>query len=903
MEAPLASRQAALLSQVFAALRPPAVEEAPASDDSEHDLGRRLCLEVLCQTPDYAELLVAHIVSRADLGPLACASKRLAAAVRKPPFADLGMFRTPFGAEHGCRLQPHQLRSLRHMRAAEDPPGWRFGELRGGILADDPGLGKTVTMLALIVRSAGTMPGVPSDFWDTEDGWAQLRSNPVGHRALLKLLNAIHREFMNPLDQVMPTEQMKARFQEALAPLLAFANYGARSSDEMRTLNEFERAVGACLKIALEARGEGHRAPNGMVGMLARRERKRLCDSVRQALNEVRSGLDRHNRAFHVSPMGRRALFERNLLAASCTLVVVPMALLEHWFEQIRRHVDLCSLSSDGCGHGVVWIDGMGDMSDLHDFRLRAADLIYSCMADEYVLAAHRIVLTTYERCASEASRSLHCMASANSPLMRLRWLRLVVDEGHELGSHEVSDANRFIAALPAERRWVMSGTPTAGRAVAGHDGAIAQLGRLLGFLREPKYGLGLLEEARRRRASSLWHREVAKPMLSADAKVVPTLVLLLQPLMVRHTKADLHLPEPIFLPVLEASLNRAVGERERDFTARVCRNVAAHVLAVMREARHERKRISPSKSSRAALPAKAVVYSDFQNDLEQVINWLVQMEGNEKVAQHWGDFRSTELARFRTGRTSFRECPRCGFHNEQQVRGDSCDRPLLDILLAPHDAPANWDQDEDSRMWPVEQERVYIRDPTAPSGWRRWEQHDFERFRTWGTSSSSQRLVWVSTAPGSHFGSRLPPPTWPPDVALHSPGMTLMGGPGGLCLPGRLRGWGRCGSWHGPPRENKHGSITYRGCPPGWTAQGVFYDESSHPILRPVPWSQKILDTYILVLCEDGSHGLDLSFVTHLFIVNPIKDPAKFQQVVSRAHRMGAQESVRVETIHLWND
>lgn len=67
-------------------------------------------------------------------------------------------------------------------------------------------------------------------------------------------------------------------------------------------------------------------------------------------------------------------------------------------------------------------------------------------------------------------------------------------------------------------------------------------------------------------------------------------------------------------------------------------------------------------------LHSQAVVYSDFQNDLEQVTNWLVKEVGQDAVAQHWGDYRSTELARFRNGRISYRECPRCGFQNEEQV-------------------------------------------------------------------------------------------------------------------------------------------------------------------------------------------------------------------------------------------
>ena len=53
-----------------------------------------------------------------------------------------------------------------------------------------------------------------------------------------------------------------------------------------------------------------------------------------------------------------------------------------------------------------------------------------------------------------------------SSPLLQLRWLRLVVDEGHELvgGDGDLEQAtSSFIAELFAERRWVVSGTPTTG--------------------------------------------------------------------------------------------------------------------------------------------------------------------------------------------------------------------------------------------------------------------------------------------------------------------------------------------------------------------------------------------------------------------------------------------------------
>jgi hypothetical protein len=91
------------------------------------------------------------------------------------------------------------------------------------------------------------------------------------------------------------------------------------------------------------------------------------------------------------------------------------------------------------------------------------------------------------------------------------------------------------------------------------------------------------------------------------------------------------------------------------------------------------------------------------------------------------------------------------------------------------------------------------------------------------------------------------------------------------------------------------------------WEERGVLYhdatpaDPGGAPILRGVRTETNTLDTFLLMLCHDGSHGLDLSFVTHLFIVNQIADPAVYQQVVARAHRMGATGPVKVHTLRLW--
>ena len=65
--------------------------------------------------------------------------------------------------------------------------------------------------------------------------------------------------------------------------------------------------------------------------------------------------------------------------------------------------------------------------------------------------------------------------------------------------------------------------------------------------------------------------------------------------------------------------------------------------------------------------------------------------------------------------------------------------------------------------------------------------------------------------------------------------------------------------------------------------------------ILDKVPWITNNDDASILLLHKDGSVGLDLSFVTHIFLLDKINDPALENQIISRAHRAGATGPVRV--------
>ncbi len=55
-----------------------------------------------------------------------------------------------------------------------------------------------------------------------------------------------------------------------------------------------------------------------------------------------------------------------------------------------------------------------------------------------------------------------------------------------------------------------------------------------------------------------------------------------------------------------------------------------------------------------------------------------------------------------------------------------------------------------------------------------------------------------------------------------------------------------------------------------------------------------------VMLMSEIGAIGLDLSFVTHIFLMDEIWDKSVEAQVIARAHRMGATSAVHVEQLEM---
>ncbi|RVW54344.1 DNA repair protein RAD5A [Vitis vinifera] len=114
---------------------------------------------------------------------------------------------------------------------------------------------------------------------------------------------------------------------------------------------------------------------------------------------------------------------QENTLTSGGNLIICPMTLLGQWKAEIETHAQPGSLS--------VYVHyGQGRLKDAK------------------ILAQNDVVITTYGVLASEFS-----------PEVKVHWFRVVLDEAHTIKSSK-SQISMAAAALIADRRWCLTGTP-----------------------------------------------------------------------------------------------------------------------------------------------------------------------------------------------------------------------------------------------------------------------------------------------------------------------------------------------------------------------------------------------------------------------------------------------------------
>ena len=195
---------------------------------------------------------------------------------------------------------------------------------------------------------------------------------------------------------------------------------------------------------------------------------------------------------------------------SSCTLVVVPSTLVKHWSEQIRMHVAAGMLKVK-----IMSGENRGENENNH---ARGAGH-HGILPRE--LCQFDVVLTTFSYLSTEWRRH-----KGESAFMRVHWLRIILDEGHELGrSVTLTNRLQMCCMMRADRRWVMTGTPTP----SGTDSEVRHLFPLLKFLQVSPF--------HQRTGVSAYRRLIQRPFGNYDGDGVRRLNGLLEHVMIRSNK------------------------------------------------------------------------------------------------------------------------------------------------------------------------------------------------------------------------------------------------------------------------------------------------------------------------------------------------------------------------------
>ena len=226
---------------------------------------------------------------------------------------------------------------------------------------------------------------------------------------------------------------------------------------------------------------------------------------------------------------------------SSATLVILPPVLISHWLEQIAfttgaaedgpsvcvvggakgKSVAGANGAVNGEGDASRWLFGIEGDADESDLGVDGEDTwtgVGGASAGSVRRAQRHDSLSSFHGLAPRelANRwdlvivpvnRLSYEFSRDSPILRVHWQRVVLDEGHQLGGASAITAKLSMAcALRAHARWVMTGTPTP----ATLKGAgVGHLHPLLAFLRQPPYAS----------SQQLWMQAIQRPLDGGGAK------------------------------------------------------------------------------------------------------------------------------------------------------------------------------------------------------------------------------------------------------------------------------------------------------------------------------------------------------------------------------------------------
>ncbi|KAG2603342.1 hypothetical protein PVAP13_5KG764400 [Panicum virgatum] len=526
------------------------------------------------------------------------------------------------------------------------------------------------------------------------------------------------------------------------------------------------------------------------------------------------------------------------------TLIVVPANLIDHWTTQIQRHVSSDTLN--------VFVWGDHKKPSAHN------------LAWDY-----DIVITTFSRLSAEWS------PQKRSALKQIHWFRVVLDEGHTLGSSlALTNKLQMAVALVASNRWILTGTPTPNTPTS----QVAHLQPMLKFLHDEVYGQNYQS----------WDSGIHRPFEAQMEEGRVRLVQLLQRTMISARKADLKNIPPCMKKITFLDFNEGHAKSYNELVVTIRRNI---LMADWNDPSHVESLLNPKQWKFRAATIKNVRLSccvaghikvaEAGEDIQETMDALVQ-KGLDPSSDEYQFIRYALL----NGASCFRckvwcrlpvitPCQHLLCLDCVALDSEKCTLPGCGNHYEMESPKTLARAENPNPKWPVPKDLIELQ----PS----YKQDDWDP--DWQSTSSSKVAYLIEKLrslqeTNMNHGNNIT------NTACHANALS--------CQPQAMLDKVIIFSQflehiHVIEQQLTIAGITYAG------------------MYSPMPLGSKRSaltkfqeDPTCMALVMDGTAalGLDLSFVTHVFLMEPIWDRSMEEQVISRAHRMGATRPIQVETL-----
>ncbi|KAL1564338.1 F-box protein [Salvia divinorum] len=552
---------------------------------------------------------------------------------------------------------------------------------------------------------------------------------------------------------------------------------------------------------------------------------------------------------------------------SSATLIVVPSNLIEHWKTQIERHV------RPGQLRVYIW----GDQKKKPSIHNLAWD--------------YDVVITTFNRLSAEWT------PRKRSVLMQVHWLRVVLDEGHTLGSSlNLTNKLQMAVSLTATNRWLLTGTPTPNTP----SSQLSYLQPLLRFLKEEPYGQN----------QRSWEAGIIRPFEAEMEDGRSRLLQLLKRCMISARKKDLKAIPPCIRRVTFVDFSDEHAKSYNELVETVRRNI---LMADWNDSSHVESLLNPKQWKFRAATIKNVRLScsvaghvrvsDAGQDIQETMDVLVE-NGLDPMSQEYGLIKYYLLYGGNCVRCKewcrlpvITPCKHLLCLDCVALDSERCTFPGCSYSYEMQTPEELARPENPCPKWPVPKDLIELQPSYKQDDWN----------PDWQSTSSSKVTYLVHQLKQLQERNTL--------TVCSNEKREVM--PNAISLSSTLSYYSTF-----PDQEASQNSRNGR-CLNGLEKVIVFSQFLEHihiieqqlsiagvqftGMYSPMHSGNKMKslatfqhDKKCMALLMDGSAalGLDLSFVTHVYLMEPIWDRSMEEQVISRAHRMGATRPIHVETL-----